>query len=145
MSRSMPRRILLACTAFVWCLVSTEMARADTLSIAISNVHKAEGTVMLQILSESEFKDNSTPTASFMQRATIGEMQFSATLAAGTYALRIMHDVNDNGEKDANFVGIPSEPWAFSNNATGNFGPPSWEDVQFEVSGDTTQTIRLNK
>ena len=72
-------------------------------------------------------------------------MSFSLTLPAGSYGARIMHDINDNGELDANFVGIPSEPWGFSNNATGSFGPPKWQDVQFELSGDAEQNIRLNK
>ena len=139
------RQILLAFTALLWGLVATEFARADTLSINITNVHKAEGTVMLQILTEQQFKEDTKPTAAFMQAAQTGEMLYRATLAPGAYALRIMHDVNDNGELDANFVGIPTEPWAFSNNATGNFGPPTWEDVRFEVQGETEQVINLNK
>ena len=56
-----------------------------------------------------------------------------------------MHDENGNGELDANFVGIPREPWAFSNNARGNFGPPTWEDTKFELNGQATQTIELNQ
>ncbi|MFT7654576.1 MAG: hypothetical protein ACI9ON_002657 [Limisphaerales bacterium] len=114
--------------------------------MTIANVHKGEGSVMVQVASsEAEFKDEAEPVAAIMQRATAGEMSYSITLRAGTYALQIMHDRNGNGELDANFVGSPSEPWAFSNNATGKFGPPSWADVQFEVNGATTQTIQLNK
>ena len=42
-------------------------------------------------------------------------------------------------------MGIPSEPFAFSNNARGSFGPASWEDSAFEVSGDTaTHSVRLD-
>ena len=141
----MPRRILVSFAALVWCIVFAEMTRADTLSITISNVHTAQGTLMLQILTEDEFSGEADPTAAFMQRATEGEMVYAATLPAGTYALRIMHDVNGNGELDTNFVGIPSEPWAFSNNAKGNFGPPTWADVSFELKGDVVQTIELNK
>ena len=58
--------------------------------------------------------------------------------------ITVMHDRNDNGELDANFVGMPTEPWAFSNNATGSFGPPGWEQVKFAHQGDTVQRIRLN-
>ncbi len=141
----MRQKILVGFAALVWLLVFVEGLRADTLDITISNVHKSEGSLMLQVLTEAQFKDNSAPIAAFMQRAATGEMQFRATLPAGTYGLRIMHDVNDNGELDSNFVGIPSEPWAFSNNATGNFGPPSWKDVSFELKGEATQTIQLNK
>ena len=56
-----------------------------------------------------------------------------------------MHDENGNGELDANFVGIPKEPWGFSNNAKGKFGPPKWEDVQFSIGEEAVvQAISLN-
>ena len=35
------------------------------------------------------------------------------------------------------------EPYAFSNNAYGNFGPPEWEDVKFALRGSVTQKIQL--
>ena len=64
-------------------------------------------------------------------------------LEEGIYAISIFHDENDNGELDANWVGIPTEPYAFSNNAKGRFGPPSFEDCHFELSQTTQLTIEL--
>ena len=56
-----------------------------------------------------------------------------------------MQDLNGNDELDSNLVGMPREPWAFSNNAAGRFGPPKWKDVRFEMGdSDVTQSIRLN-
>lgn len=120
--------------------------RAETLTVVIENVEVAEGTIMLQVMAgESEFAGESRPIASLMQRAQVGELTFStSSLPAGQYAVRIMHDRNDNRELDSNFVGMPTEPWAFSNNATGSFGPPGWEQVKFSLEGPTTQRIRLN-
>ena len=37
-------------------------------------------------------------------------------LPAGKYAVQVMHDENDNGKLDANFMGIPIEGYGFSNN-----------------------------
>jgi uncharacterized protein (DUF2141 family) len=34
----------------------------------------------------------------------------------GTYGLSVIHDENDNGKFDTNFLGIPKEGWGFSNN-----------------------------
>ena len=48
-----------------------------------------------------------------------------------------------DGEMNLNPFGIPSEPYAFSNNAVGNMGPASWERARFAVSGPVAQTIRL--
>ena len=52
-------------------------------------------------------------------------------LPLGEYALSVFYDRDDDGELDTNFIGIPKEPVALSNNATASFGPPSYEDAVF--------------
>ena len=64
-------------------------------------------------------------------------------LPAGTYGVKAVHDVNGNGKMDVNPFGMPTEPFAFSNNAVGNMGPAKWGRARFEVSGATAQTIRI--
>ncbi len=140
-------RVILGLTAGLLAAVWTEVVAADTLHIHVTNVPSSEGQIMLQIVaSEAEFKGEAPAIVSVMQRAVEGEMSFSAaSLPPGEYAFRVMHDINNNGELDSNFVGMPSEPWAFSNNATGNFGPPGWKDVKFTLESEVTQTIKLNR
>lgn len=65
-------------------------------------------------------------------------------LEPGAYGLKIYQDVNGNGELDRNGWGIPSEPYAFSNNAPARFGPPSYIAAAFEVTHDgAVQTISI--
>ena len=47
-----------------------------------------------------------------------------------------MRIVNGNEKLDTNLVGIPSEPYGFSRNARGRFGPPSFDDLAIEVGDD---------
>lgn len=54
-------------------------------------------------------------------------------LAAGTYAVSLVHDIDNNGKMDSNAMRIPIEPYGFSNDATGTFGPASFEQARFEV------------
>lgn len=54
-------------------------------------------------------------------------------LEPGDYAVSVHHDVNDNGKMDANVLGIPSEPYGFSNDAMGSMGPPSFNQAKFSV------------
>jgi len=62
----------------------------------------------------------------------------------GTYSIAIFHDINSNTKLDTNFLGIPKEGYAFSNNRFGAFGtPPGFEDASFEVSGDKTIKIQI--
>ncbi len=127
--------VLLACPAL-----------AGSVTITIENAETAAGKIMVSLVQgEAEFKGEASPIAALTRRAIAGPMGFVfKDLPDGEYALQIMHDVNDNDELDSNFIGMPTEPWAFSNNATGNMGPPAWRDVKFLIQGDVEQSIRLN-
>ena len=66
-------------------------------------------------------------------------------LVKGVYAISSFHDKNNNGKMDTNFLGIPKEPTAMSNNAKGSFGPPKFKDAKFNISKDKTQLkIKFN-
>jgi uncharacterized protein (DUF2141 family) len=62
----------------------------------------------------------------------------------GEYALSLFHDKNNNNKLDTNFVGIPKEPYAFSNNATGFMGPPKFEESKVLVDSNKTIKIKIN-
>jgi len=65
-------------------------------------------------------------------------------LAPGTYAVKSFQDLNSNGQMDANPFGMPTEPFAFSNNAHGNMGPAPWAAAAFTVDASgATQTLVL--
>lgn len=64
-------------------------------------------------------------------------------LPQGSYGFSFFHDVNDNGKLNKNFLGIPKEPYGFSNNEKGAFGPPDFEDIKVEVNEDTTISIKI--
>jgi uncharacterized protein (DUF2141 family) len=65
-------------------------------------------------------------------------------IPAGIYAVSFVHDENNNGKMDTNFLGIPSEDYGCSNNAKGFMGPPKWDDAKFELKIENkTITITL--
>ncbi len=64
-------------------------------------------------------------------------------LKKGEYAFSLFHDVNGNGKLDNNFFGIPKEPYAFSNEQKGRFGPPKFDKVKFTVNENTHQKISI--
>ena len=142
----MKHKLLIAVAGGLLAVMWTHAVSADTLTIVITNVQSSTGTVMVQVLaSEEQFKGEGQ-VAAFAEAAVEGEMRFqTANLPKGEYAFRVMHDENDNGRLDSNFVGMPKEPWAFSNNAMGNFGPPGWDDVRFTLDNNAAITIDLNQ
>jgi uncharacterized protein (DUF2141 family) len=140
-------KLILITAASIYSLLMTQFIAADTLTVVVNNVSVSEGSIMLAVMSgEDEFNGKQPAIASVIQRAQTGAIEFSTSnLPSGEYAIRVMHDINGNGDLDSNFVGMPTEPWAMSNNAKGNFGPPKWDDVKFMLDGPTTQTLDLSK
>jgi uncharacterized protein (DUF2141 family) len=57
----------------------------------------------------------------------------------GDYGIAVFHDENKNGKMDKNLLGIPLEPYGFSNNQRVSFGPPKWEKGKFAVRNPTTE------
>lgn len=62
-------------------------------------------------------------------------------LPPGEYAISMYHDENGNGKMDSNVIGIPIEPYAFSNDAMGSFGPPKFEQAKFKLEGDKKSIV----
>lgn len=124
-------------------------AWAADLTVSIGSITSSDGKLMINLVrSEEEMKDGSDALASVMiQPRTEGVSLTLHDVPAGTYGIQMFHDENGNNELDANMIGIPKEPWAFSNNAAGRFGPPKWADIKFEISDEdktVAQDISLN-
>ena len=124
-----------------------QIGAASSLHIIVENIVGVEGPIMLQVLAgEAGFKGEVGPVASLVlpaQRGSIGVHLDG--FPPGDYAIRVMHDVDGDGELKTNMLGIPTEPWGMSNNASGAFGPPSWQDARFTVASQALQTITLRQ
>lgn len=69
-----------------------------------------------------------------------------ANLKFGTYALAIYQDVNSSGKIDKNLIGIPTEPYAFSNNYKPTIKAPGFADCSFNYNAtENTVTMSLIK
>jgi uncharacterized protein (DUF2141 family) len=64
-------------------------------------------------------------------------------VAPGTYAAAAHHDANANGKVDTNFLGIPREGYAVSNDPRPRFRAPRFSEAQVTITGDTTLTLRM--
>lgn len=129
------------------------LAFAALASVALAGAASAEpvtfrfetgqsgGTIMMAVFDSAEAYNGGRPIATEMIRVGRGATEVTLDLPAGDYGMKAFHDVNDDGEMNTNPFGMPTEPYAFSNNAVGNMGPASWERARFEVSGAATQSI----
>ena len=53
-------------------------------------------------------------------------------LPYGDYALALFHDLNGNEHFDTNLLGIPVEPYAFSNNVRAKWSKPRYHEASFD-------------
>ncbi|MDO7886059.1 DUF2141 domain-containing protein [Hymenobacter cheonanensis] len=63
------------------------------------------------------------------------EISVPVELTPGEWAVALTQDTNNNDKLDKNFLGIPTEPYAFSNNVRPRFAAPKFEECKFMVSG----------
>lgn len=143
--RTRPARMILRLCLACMGLVGTPGLAAE-LDLNVRGIETAAGMIMIAVVnSEAAFNGEAPPVLSLLVAARPGSVSFRTdALPEGDYGIRVMHDENGNGDMDSNMVGMPIEPWGFSNNAMGNFGPPGWSDVRFRLSGSTTTVIDLN-
>ncbi len=66
-------------------------------------------------------------------------------LVAGTYAVSIAHDVNQNHKLDKNFFGKPKEQWGLSNNPHATLKAPPFKNCTFTLTGNMEIFIKMQK
>jgi uncharacterized protein (DUF2141 family) len=122
----------------------SQHANAQTqLEVVVKNVKESKGQIRVGL-----FKDEKT----FLKEAWLGKVVKAENgdikvvfdkVPAGTYAVSIIHDQNENGELDSNFFGIPTEGFGFSNDAMGTFGPPDFAKASF-VLGSENKNLAIS-
>ena len=130
-------------TALLLCLLVTP-AMADTeVTVEIRNVDLDEGTMVLSVF---EGKKNWLKRGMMQEKLTVDgneTVTFTITLPPGEYGFHAYQDLDDNGKMKTNFIGIPKEPTAVSNDAKGKFGPPKYKDAKVTV-GEEPVAVAMN-
>ena len=126
-------------------------AFAATVMVEVRNI-EAKGEMHLAIYDDADVFENDNGEKGgaakgiadgVIEEVGTGTARYKFELPDGTYALGIFVDANYNNEMDRNFFGVPKEQYGFSNDAKGSFGPPSFKEASFTVSGDMTLLINL--
>ena len=129
----------------------TSSAMAGTLTVEVTNIEKP-GEMHLAIYDDADVFENDNGEKGGAAKGIIegviedvktGTASYQFTVPAGTYAIGIFVDTNYNNEMDRNFFGVPKEQYGFSNNAKGSFGPPSFKEASFTLTGDMSLRIDL--
>jgi uncharacterized protein (DUF2141 family) len=115
------------------------------LEIEIHGIEQIKGEIRVALFNQ---KSVWLKTSALNAKVSVTGKKVTVTMAnvpEGEYAISVYHDVNSNGKLDRNGIGMPTEPYAFSNNAQGNFGPPSFDSAKVKIEANTkVLSLHLN-
>jgi uncharacterized protein (DUF2141 family) len=131
-------KLLLALTL----ILSASSSNAQ-LKITVANIKKDTGTILIALYNSKD-KFPNTNEAYKEGRVKVKNKQAVFVvegLASGEYAIALFHDQNDNNKLDKSDLGLPKEPYGFSNDAKGMFGPPPYKKAKFNYNGKALEIV----
>jgi uncharacterized protein (DUF2141 family) len=132
-----------AFATILWILSPVMLLAQHDLEVTVKNVGEKTGNIRVGLFTNNEDFLKKAKEGKVVKASTDEVIVVFTNLTSGEYAVSVIHDQNNNGELDYGFMRIPKEPYGFSNDATGNFGPPSFEKAKLQVTGNTKSVINL--
>ncbi|WP_139925481.1 DUF2141 domain-containing protein [Hymenobacter sp. DG01] len=135
-----PKLLCLTTLCAAGLIVPTASATADgpsSVTVVVSALASTSAAVKLYFYNARE-KFLTKGGYAFMRVVKPGGQQqvsLPVELEPGEWAVAITQDTNNNDKLDKNFMGIPTEPFAFSNNVRPRLAPPDFNDCKFTVGG----------
>ncbi|MFQ3248272.1 MAG: hypothetical protein ACI9O6_000074 [Glaciecola sp.] len=125
---------IIATSTLALCSLTAIGAQAGNLDVNFTQIDRPVGQLMVAIYDNAEAYNNEGKPVHYTTVEAIGDtVSISFTdLAEGTYALKVLHDINSNGKMDINAAGLPQDGYGFSNNV-GMYGVPPFDAASFEV------------
>ena len=142
---SPPARAAAGLIATVLPCLAAPSALAGELSVEVLGIAPNHGEVYIAVYDQPEaFPVSGRQRVS--QVLASGDTHLTvhfSSLPPGKYAAVAFQDFNGNGKLDKNFLGIPKEPYGFSNGARGSTGPPTFAQAAFTLDSNAATTITL--
>ena len=126
---------------FTLFLIST-FAFSNEIKIKITNVKSKEGKVVMSIHSSKESFKNRIPDKTLILQAANDEIETTVNLPDGDFSFCVYQDVNSDGTLNSNLIGIPKEPFGFSN-YNGKSAPGNFEKHKVTINQDSKLVIQL--
>lgn len=150
--------LLLLLVGLLWMPKSVAQEESQTttpvLTLTVSGIKKTKGFLLIAVFDNAEDYENDgnngnddgnnaiqkfkIPVKGKTQTVEIEGLDF------GSYGIKMYQDINENGSLDKNFLGMPEEPFGFSNNAQAIFSEPDFEETVFDFDGNTAIKIALD-
>ena len=145
--RKFSASLLLLAVGGSLCFAPQAHSSSSAIKVHIDGLQEAKGQICYSLFAKSKgFPDSSENT---LQAKCVPIQERSPRLTIenlhlGTYALAVFHDLNQDGELNRNFLGIPQEGFGFSQNPQIKTSPPSFgESAIIVVGAETNLQVHL--
>lgn len=126
---------------FLFTLFGAQLNAAE-LTVRLTNAPD-DGELVFQVYDAADkFRDFRDPAQTIAVPAQGDGDYFLPDVDGDNIALLVYHDENTNGRIDKNFIGIPREPLALSNNYRPK-GPPSYSRANFDLLREDGQIVDM--
>lgn len=116
-------------------LITSLLLMTNPLEVNITNISKAKGSVRIAVFTSAEdfAEERNAVFAKVVPLTSTATIKFQLPVSSGeqTHGIAVYHDLNDNGKLDRNSLGIPKEPYTFSNNPAAKWQAPGFTDIAF--------------
>ena len=111
------------------------------LTVQIDGLKNTEGQVCVSIFANSQGFPSNSDRVLKRQCTKIADNSLEVTfnnLQAGSYAVAVIHDQNQDQILNRNNLGMPIEGFGFSRNPEVRTSPPKFRDAAFVLAGPNT-------
>lgn len=139
-------RCLLVCLLFSLFLSADVISQKTfDLSILVTDLENNDGVLQFGLYNDASKFPKVGETYKMVRVETSGKSRkytFKG-LPEGSYAVAIYQDENNNDNCDKNFLGVPTEAYAFSNDIRPLLSVPKYKDCSFQLNKSQTINIKL--
>lgn len=115
------------------------------ITIVIPNLNKVKGKIQMGLYNKKEnFPKIGKEYKTFSVKVEDATFKYTIkNLPPGEYAIALYHDENSDGVCNANFFGVPTESYGFSNNIKPFLSAPSFHETKFSLEKARALSIKL--
>ena len=114
-------------------------SHAQSLILHVKNIKYDKGKIFIAVFDDEKAFMKDRFSAKSVNVYSTDDLKIELKLPIGKYAISIFHDINNNEKLNTNFMGVPKEPFGFSNNPKTNFGPPDFQNASFNFTRDNNE------
>jgi uncharacterized protein (DUF2141 family) len=146
MKSKIVQALILKTISILFCSNMYAQTNRYQLKIQVQNLKLQGSNLVIKIWSNGNYMNNNPYREIKVKSEAANNLIVEVDdLSTGEYGISMFQDINNNNKLDKSWIGKPTEPCGFSNNAKTNFGPPSFDEIKFLFKNNMKISISLNQ